>query len=49
MTLGTARGCSHLERQSSDFPETAAVSSKRDILHQRYLLKTPHPIEDLTP
>jgi len=48
MTLGTARGCMHLERQPPDFSETAAPSSKRDILHQRDLLETTHPIEDLS-
>jgi hypothetical protein len=48
MTLGTARGCPYLERQSPDLAETPAASSERDILHQGDLLKTTHTIKDLS-
>jgi hypothetical protein len=49
MTLGAARGCPHLERQPPDLAEATAASGERNILHQRDLLKTANPIEDLAP
>jgi hypothetical protein len=47
MPFGSAGGRPHFEWQSPYFAEPPTASGHRHVLHQRDLLKTTQPIEDL--